>query len=299
MKRPGAPAPRITRRALMLLGLQAGVIGGLAWRMRDLQVVQNEHYRMLAEENRINIRLIPPARGILYDRQGRVMAGNRQNYRIVMIREQAGDPAAVLARLATIIPLAPDLQERALRETTGRSAFVPVVVTEHLTWDDVVRVAANTPVLPGVIPEVGLSRVYPDGYNTAHVVGYVGPVSENDLKNLEDPDPLLQIPRFQIGKTGVEQRLEPVLRGEAGNQRIEVSAAGRVIRELGRVEGTPGRDVELTIDLGLQNYAMHRMAGESAAAAVVDVTNGDIVALASAPGFDPNSFVFGIGAGGL
>jgi penicillin-binding protein 2 len=272
VKRPGEPAPRITRRGLMLLGLQAGVIGALGWRMHDLQVVQNERYRMLAEENRINIRLIPPARGIIYDRQGRVIAGNRQNYRIVMVREQAGDPEAILDRLATIITLPPDIRERTLREMAGRSAFVPVVVTEHLTWDDVVRVAANTPVLPGVIPEVGLSRTYPEGYSTAHVVGYVGPVSESDLATIEDPDPVLQIPRFQIGKTGVETRLEPELRGEAGNLRIEVSAAGRVMRELGRVEGTPGTDVHLTLDLGLQSYAMQRMAGQSAAAAVIDVS---------------------------
>ena len=126
------------------------------------------------------------------------------------------------------------------------------------------------------------------------MIGYVGPVSESDLAKLEDPDPLLQIPRFQIGKTGIENKLEAELRGAAGTQRIEVSAAGRVMRELGRVEGTPGKDLELTMDLGLQNYAMRRMADESAAAAVIDVTNGDIVALASAPGFEPNSFVFGI-----
>jgi penicillin-binding protein 2 len=119
-------------------------------------------------------------------------------------------------------------------------------------------------------------------------------VSEADLAKLEDPDPLLQIPRFQIGKTGVETRMEAELRGEAGNLRIEVSAAGRVMRELGRVEGTPGKDIQLTIDLGLQDFAMRRMGDESASAAVIDVTNGDILALASAPGFDPNSFVFGI-----
>jgi penicillin-binding protein 2 len=292
-----AQAPRITRRGLMLLAIQAGVVGALGWRIRDLQILQNEHYRLLAEENRINIRLIPPARGIITDRNGRVMAGNRQNYRIAMVREQAGDPEAVLARLATIVPLPPDVQERALREMLARSAFVPVVVAEHMTWDDIVRVAANTPVLPGVIPEVGLSRTYPSGPGTAHVVGYVGPVSESDLAKLEDPDPLLQIPRFQIGKTGIEQKLEPLLRGAAGNQKIEVSAAGRVMRELGRVEGTPGKDIELTIDLGLQEYAMRRMAPESAACTVIDVTNGDIMALASAPGFDPNSFVFGIKSG--
>lgn len=292
-----APPPRITRRALMLMGVQAAAIGGLAWRMRDLQVVQSDRYLLLAEENRINLRLIPPARGLIYDRNGVLLAGNRQNYRIVMVREQAKDPEAVLARLATIIDLAPDKRDKALKEMTGRSAFVPVVVAEHLTWDDVVRVSANTPVLPGVLAEVGLSRFYPDGPATGHVVGYVGPVSESDLAKLEDPDPLLQIPRFQIGKTGIEKKLETDLRGQAGTMKIEVSAAGRVMRELGRVEGVQGQELQLTLNLGLQNYAMARMAGQSAAAAVIDVTNGDVVALASAPGFDPNSFVFGIKSG--
>ncbi len=202
-----APAPRITRRALMLLGLQAGIVGVLGWRMADLQVEQSERYRLLAEENRINIRLIPPARGMIFDRDGRPMAGNRQNYRIVMVREQARDPAAVMERLARLIDLPADRRERALKEMQSRSAFVPVVIAENLTWDDVVRVSANTPVLPGVVPEVGLSRFYPDGEATAHVVGYVGPVSESDLAKIENPDPVLQIPRFQIGKTGVEHRL--------------------------------------------------------------------------------------------
>jgi penicillin-binding protein 2 len=294
MTRNPAPAPRITRRALMLLGLQAGVIGGLAWRMRDLQIVQNEKFSLLAEENRVNLRLIPPARGLIFDRAGLPLAGNRQNYRIVIVREQAGEVAPVLDRLAGIVPLPPDRRQRAEREIASRSAFVPVVVTEHVTWDDVVRVSANAPVLPGVYAEVGLSRFYPDAYSTAHVVGYVGPVSESDLARIENPDPVLQIPRFQIGKTGVEQRLETDLRGQAGDMRIEVSAAGRVVRELGRVEGQAGADIVLTIDKGLQNFAMQRMAGESASAVVIDVTNGDIVALASSPGFDPNSFVFGI-----
>jgi penicillin-binding protein 2 len=284
----------ITRRALLLLGMQAGVVGALAWRLHDLQIVQNEHYHHLAEENRISIRLIPPARGLITDRHGQILAENRQNYRIVMIREQARDPEAVLDRLATIIELAPAVRERALREMATNPAFVPVTVTEFLTWEDVVRVTANAPVLPGVITEVGLSRHYPDGFNTAHVVGYVGPVSERDLAAIERPDPLLRIPRFQIGKNGVEHRLEDALRGQAGTMRLEISAAGRIMRELGRVEGIPGRDVELTIDQGVQAYAMRRMAGESAATVVMDVENGDIIACAASPGFDPNSFVFGI-----
>lgn len=292
-----APPPRITRRGLLLLGLQGAVVGALGWRMRDLEILQNERYALLAEENRVNVRLIPPARGMIVDRQGRLLAGNRQNYRISMVREQVGDPEAVLARLGTIVDLPPEVRERALKEMASRSAFVPVVVTEHLTWDDVVRVSANMPVLPGVIPEVGLSRYYPDGPAISHVVGYVGPVSEADLAKMTDPDPLLQIPRFQIGKTGIEAKLETDLRGHAGTQKIEVSAAGRVMRELGRVDGTPGKDLTLTLDLALQAYAMKRMAGLSSACCVIDVTNGDIVALASAPGFEANSFVFGISSG--
>ncbi len=298
MRPPGdTPPPRITRRGLMLLGAQAGIVGALGWRMRDLQIVQNERYHMLAEENRVSLRLIAPARGPILDRHGKLLAGNRQNYRIVMTREQARDPADILDRLGQIIELPVEARERVLREMSARAAFVPVVVAEHLSWEDVVRVAANAPVLPGVEPEVGLSRFYPEGYSTAHVVGYVGPVSERDLAALESPDPVLMIPRFQIGKTGVEQRLEPTLRGQAGNQRIEVSAAGRVMRELSRTEGVAGREVRLTIDQGVQSYAMERMRGESSAAVVMDVRNGDVVALASSPGFDPNSFVFGIRSG--
>jgi penicillin-binding protein 2 len=289
--------PRITRRALMLLGAQLGIVGVLGWRMRDLQLLQHEHYAMLADENRINLRLIPPARGLVMDRAGVPLAVNRQNYRVSMVREQAGDPERILDRLGEIIPIDAETRARTLREIASHSAFVPVTIAEHLSWDEIARVSANAPVLPGVVAEVGLSRFYPLGRDTGHVVGYVGPVSESDLAKIEDPDPVLRIPRFQIGKTGIEQRMEDTLRGAAGTLRIEVSAAGRVMRELGRTEGTAGADITLTLDEGLQRYAMSRMETESAAAVVIDVTNGDIVALASAPGFDPNSFVFGIGAG--
>jgi penicillin-binding protein 2 len=294
MKAPPPPPIRITRRGLMLLGLKAGAVAALGWRMHDIQIEQNEHYHSLAEENRISLRLIPPARGLITDRHGFVLAENRQNIRVVMIREQARDPEAVLDRLGTVIAIEPERRERALKEMETSAAFVPVTVAEFLEWDDVARVTANAPVLPGVVTEVGLSRHYPDGNNVAHVVGYVGPVSERDLEGLESPDPLLRIPRFQIGKNGVEHRLEDQLRGEAGELRLEISAAGRIMRELGRVEGTPGQDVELTIDHGLQSYAMQRMGAESAATVVMDVRTGDLVACAAAPGFDPNSFVFGI-----
>ena len=110
----------------MLLGIQGAAVAALGWRMRDLEIVQNERYALLAEENRVNMRLIPPARGMILDRNGRLLAGNRQNYRITMVREQAEDPEGVLARLAEIVELPPDIRERALKEMASRSAFVPV-----------------------------------------------------------------------------------------------------------------------------------------------------------------------------
>jgi len=156
------------------------------------------------------------------------------------------------------------------------------------------RVNINTPALPGVQAEVGLSRAYPLGSDTAHVVGYVGPVSDFDLSRIEDQDPLLQIPKFQIGKTGVENKLERILRGSAGTRRIEVNALGRVMREIDRIEGTPGNDVQLTLDAALQSYVEARLDGESAGVVVIDLENGDLTAVASAPTFDPNLFVRGI-----
>lgn len=294
---PQTSAPtqrRFSRRGVLLLTAQLGLVGALAWRMRQLQVVEADKFRLLAEENRINLRLIPPARGLIFDRNGEAIAVNQQNYRIVIIREQARDVGEVLDRLAQVVEISPERRERVLRDVRSRSAFVPVTVLEHMAWEDFARVSANAPALPGVLPEVGLSRFYPHGPEFAHLVGYVGPVSDWDLQQIENPDPLLQIPDFQIGKSGVERRQEDTLRGQAGTSRIEVNAVGRVIRELDRSDGRTGADLQLTIDQGLQSYALSRMGDESAAATVMDVRTGEVLALASAPSFDPNSFVFGI-----
>ncbi|TCP41473.1 penicillin-binding protein 2 [Rhodovulum marinum] len=285
---------RISRRALILGGTQAVFVTALALRMRHLQVTQADEFRLLAEENRINIRLIPPARGLVYDRVGHIVAENEQNYRIVVVREDAGDPEEALARLTRLVPLDEDTIERAIREIERHSPFVPVTIADRMRWEDVARVAVNAPVLPGISPEVGLSRFYPLGPDFAHVVGYVGPVSDYDLSQIEDPDPLLQIPRFQIGKTGIEAKHEERLRGKAGTRRIEVNAAGRVIRELDRIEGQPGSDLQLTVDAGLQNFIRARLGEESAAAVVMDLAEGDLLAIASSPSFDPNKFVRGI-----
>ncbi|MGA0541817.1 penicillin-binding protein 2 [Neotabrizicola sp. VNH66] len=284
----------ITRRGLLLSGGMAAMVAALGVRMRYLQIDQAEEFRLLAEENRINVRLIPPERGQIQDRNGKLIAGNEQNYRVVITREDAGDVEMVMHRLAGLIPMSAEDMEGTLAEIRKNSAFVPVVVKDRLAWQDFSKVAINAPALPGVTPEVGLSRIYPRDTDFAHVVGYVGPVSEKDLEGLENPDPVLRLPKFQIGKIGVEKFMEADLRGNAGTKRIEVNSVGRVMRELERNEGDPGSDIRLTIDADLQNFAQARLGSESAAVVVMDVTNGDILCCASAPSFDPNLFVRGI-----
>ncbi len=287
-------ARRVNRRALLMGGAFGAMFAVLGGRMRYLSVDQADEFRLLAEENRINMRLIPPERGLIQDRNGKLIAGNEQNYRVTITREDAGDVEAVLNRLSHLIPLTADDLERVKKDIDRNSPFVPVIVADRVAWGDFSKIALNTPTLPGVTPEVGLSRHYPLVEDFSHVVGYVGPVSEKDLAELTDPDPVLKIPKFQIGKVGVERWMEDTLRGSAGNKRIEVNAVGRVMRELERTEGKPGADIQLTIDADIQNFVQVRMADQSAACVVIDVNTGELIACTSAPGFDPNLFVRGI-----
>lgn len=287
-------ARKISRRGLLLGSLQTIFVGTLAFRMRYLQVDQADQFQLLADENSIKIRLLPPARGLIYDRKGVLIAGNEQNYRVTITREDAGDVNSVMSRLSQLIPMSADEIEKALQEIEKRSPTLPITVADRLSWEEFSRVAVNAPALPGITTEVGLSRAYPRHADFALALGYVGPVSDYDLSKLQNPDPLLQIPKFQIGKLGVEAKLEDQLRGKAGTRRIEVNSTGRVMREIDRREGDPGSNIRMTLDARLQNFAMARLGIESAAAVVLDLTQGDILAIASAPSFDPNLFVRGI-----
>ncbi len=287
-------ARRVNRRALLLGGASAAMFAVLGARMRFLSVEQADQFRLLAEENRINMRLIPPERGLIQDRNGKLIAGNEQNYRITLTREDAGDVETVLNRLSHIIAMTEEDLDRVRKDLERNSPFVPIIVADRVPWQDFSKIALNAPTLPGITPEVGLSRHYPLVEDFSHVVGYVGPVSEKDLAELTDPDPVLTIPKFQIGKIGVERWMEDTLRGAAGNKRIEVNAVGRVMRELERTEGKPGADIQLTIDADVQNFVQMRLGDLSAACVVMDVNSGELIACTSAPGFDPNLFVRGI-----
>ena len=287
-------ARRINRRALFMGGCMAATMAVLAGRMRYLGIDQSDAFSLLAEQNRVNIQLLPPARGLILDRNGKLIAGNEQTYRVVITREGAGDVDLVLNRLSHLIPLTQEDLTRVLKDMAKNPAFVPIPVADRLSWEEFSSISLNAPALPGVTPDVGLSRLYPRDTDFAHVVGYVGPVSEKDLEGIENPDPLLRIPKFQIGKIGVEKWTEDVLRGSAGNRKIEVNHVGRIMRELERAEGQSGSDLTLTLDADLQNFLQIRLGDQSAACVVMDVQNGDIMGAVSAPSFNPNLFVRGI-----
>jgi penicillin-binding protein 2 len=281
----------ISRRGLLLGGAQAVFIGILGIRMRFLQVEEADQFRLLAEENRINIRLLPPVRGQIFDRNGAIIAENEPSYRITIVREDAGNIETVLDKLSQLVELNPDAMSRALAEIKRSARFLPVTILDRVTWADISRVAVNAPALPGITPEVGLSRRYPMGNIFAHVAGYVGPVSSRDLERIADPEPILKIPRFQIGKVGIEAEFETLLRGRTGTKRVEVNSLGRMMRELDRQEGEAGVNLQLTVNAQLQDYVQARLGEQSASAVVIDCRTGDLLAIASTPSYDPNKFV--------
>ncbi len=282
------------RRALMLGTVKTGLLGILGARLYWLHAVDGEEYKVLAEENRISTRPLAPTRGLIFDRTGEPLATNRNTYRLLIgsdtgrISDAMRQAEMVLRRLDRVIGIGGPEHDRILAQLRRNRAIVPVAVRENLTWEEVARIEFNAPDLPGVSIELGRIRDYPHPEAMSHVIGYVGRVSPEDLDNSDDP--LLELPGTRIGKRGIEKDAEETLRGKPGAVQVEVNALGRVVRELERVESEPGANLLLTIDLALQQYVNSRLEGQSASAVVIDVVTGDILAMASMPGFDNNAF---------
>ena len=279
-----------SRRAVLLAAGKLTLFSGLAARMYYLQVIEADRYKMLAEDNRINMRLLAPPRGIISDRYGVEIATNQQNYQLIIVPERSPNIDKTLARIAGVIALDDHDRKRVRREIRRNRSFVPVTVRDNLDWREVAKIEVNTPDLPGILIEVGQTRRYPFGETAAHLLGYVGVVSERELTG----DPLLKLPSFRVGKSGIEKFHDKRLRGRGGRSQVEVNATGRVIRELSRKEGKPGDEIRLTIDMGLQEFTHRRIGEESAAVTVMDVYSGDMLAMVSVPSFDPNAFNEGV-----
>ena len=292
LKREGLRRHDFTRRAVLAGTLQLGLFAGLGARLYYLQVSQADRYSALAEENRVNTVLLTPQRGLIVDRNGAPLAGSRENFRVVLIPEQAGDIAAVLHRLGRLVALDEEAVERVRESARRLPGFVSIPVAENLSWQKFAEVNLNRPERPGIHCEVGRARHYPHGEAFAHVVGYVAPVGKEDIQ--DNADPLLRAPGFRIGRSGVEAGFDAHLRGVAGASRVEVNAAGRIVRELARHEGRVGAEVRLSLDLAAQLRLARLLAGESAAGVVMNIYSGDILAMVSTPAYDPNRFGTGI-----
>jgi len=282
---------RIGRRAAILAGAEVTLVAALLGRLYQLQIADSSYYKVLSDENRISLRLVAPPRGRILDRFGIPLADNRQDYHLVIVREQAGDVAATLERLARLIELDDADRRHVLREVRHRHSFVPVIVRPNLSWDEMARIEVAVPDLPGISVEQGLTRHYPLGQTAAHAVGYVAAVSERDLTG----DPLLELPDFRIGKTGIERSQDLLLRGTAGTRQVEVNALGRVVRNLGSIAGRAGQDVVSGLDATMQEFVSRRCSGErSVASVLLDAISGEVLALVSIPSFDPSAFANGL-----
>lgn len=281
----------LSRRMFLLAGIQATAGFSLLSRLYYLQFIKSEEYRTLADGNRIKIQLIAPVRGYLLDRTGVPMAENEINYRLFIEREDRKQAALSLKRLKRWVSLT-DAQKALLDKSMANPLDrKPLLVKDHLSWAEVAKVEFHIPDLPGTYIEQGHMRYYPLIDKAAHLIGYVGRVSEAEMT---DDEPLYRLPEFKIGKSGAELLFDHQVRGIAGARHVEVNATGLSIRELKVQPSQKGEDIHLSIDAELQQFAAERMGEESGAVIVMDAHYGEVLALVSMPAFDPNAFSVGI-----
>lgn len=278
------------RRHLILAAAQGGLFAVLAGRLQYLQIAQSETYSTLAEANRVNINELSSARGRIRDRFGEVLADNDQRFQIVIVPEQAGDLEQTLASLQQVLSLSDSKMNKLKRRIRRSPKFKPLVAVDDLTWEDFSRFNLNIPFLPGVEAKEADKRIYPQEEASAHLVGYVGTKTAEDLRRVGN------IVGDVVGRSGVEREYEADLRGKPGVRHVEVNAHGRTIRELRTRPGTPGDDLHLAICADMQRFLTKRMQGHSGSAIIMDVETGELLSMVSTPGFDPNEFSRGIAA---
>jgi len=292
MSRDAEKTRLFTRRAVLIGSAKISLLSLLLGRLYYLQILQNDRFSVLAEDNRISLRLLAPPRGQVLDRTGAPLAVNQQNYRLVLLPEQVRKLDPLLDALGAYVPLPDNERKRIHRDFKRNDGLTAVLVADNLTWDQVAIISLHMPELSGADIEAGELRTYPYALITAHVVGYVGPFSLSDKENGQED---AAIPGFRVGKNGIERTYDTELRGRPGNVQLEVNARGRVVRELTRIDPVVGDDVKLTLDIGLQQMVEQRISdAESAAAVAMDIYTGAVYALVSHPGFDPNLFTYGI-----
>ncbi len=277
-----------SRRAFVMGGAMASVGALLAGRMAWLSVWDGQRYQLLSEENRVSLRVIPPRRGWIVDRQGKPLALNKPDYRLELIPEQIADLEATLAAVSKVLPLTFEDELRIRADIAIQPAYMAVEVARDLDWPAFAALNVHVADLPGLQPLRAFTRVYPDADHFAHLLGYVGAPTVENYKASKDP--LLIFPGFRIGKDGLERTQDKTLRGTAGAHRVEVTARGKVVRELDTRSDVPGATLKLTVDRDLQSYAARRLGDNSGSVIVIDTLTGDVLTMVSMPAYDPNIF---------
>jgi penicillin-binding protein 2 len=288
-----------SRRAMILSSLGGLFFSAITLRMAQLQIFENDEFRLEAAENQFNMLVSPASRGPVYDRFGVPLAVNRRDFRVSIMREDVDDLGGTIKALASILRIPSDKAAAVLADAKVAPRFMPALVAENLSWEEFSRVNVYSASYPGVRAEMGESRNYPLGESFAHVLGYVAKANAKDV----EVDPQARHPGIRVGKEGIERTQEGGLKGKHGATKVEVNARGRVIREVEdpRLKPTAGEPIVLTIDAELQQLAYDQFMAsegkpaESGSAVLMDLKTGDILALVSAPSFDPNKFVDGIG----
>ncbi|MES9843016.1 MAG: penicillin-binding protein 2 [Candidatus Sedimenticola sp. PURPLELP] len=284
----------LQHRALTAAALVVLLLGILLLRLVDLQIFSHTHFTTLSRDNRVKLQPIPPTRGLIYDRNGLVLAQNLPAHSLEITPEQVSDIDQTIKELSKIITISENDLKRFQRLKKQRRRFDSIPIRVRLEENEVARFAINRHRFPGVDINAKLLRDYPLGYETAHVLGYVGRINENELQVIDTSN---YSGTSHIGKTGVEKTYEADLHGTVGLRQVEVNALGRVIRTLENTPPVPGKNLYLSLDAELQKVAMDAFGEENGAAVAIDPQTGNILAMASKPGFDPNLFVEGISPG--
>jgi len=282
-----------SRRMLVLGGAQIAVGGLLIGRLGWLAIAENEKYQLLSESNRVQLIPVPPRRGWIIDRYGKPIAINKASFRVDIIPQQLEKGTDIVPEIARLLQLDDDDVDRVRRELEESRGFQPVSVADNVPYEQYAAITVRLPDLPGVAASQGFTRFYPGGSTVGQLVGYVGPASVDEYEK-ENKNPLLLVPGVKIGKEGLEKTLESTLRGQPGGQRVEVTARGKLVKELEPKPDISGGTVQLTIDSDLHQYAARRIGDQSGSVVVMDVRTGDILAMPSMPSFNPNNFSDGI-----
>ena len=275
------------------MALACLLAGILMVRLVQLQVLNHEHFQTLSRSNRVKVVPVAPTRGLIFDRNGVVLAQNKPYHSLEIIPEAVPDLPATLGALKAIVAISESDEERFYERLQSKRRFESVPLRLQLSEEEVARFAVNRHRFPGVDVQARLAREYPLGPLGVHVIGYVARISERELQQV---DAVNYRGTDHIGKVGVEQAYEALLHGRVGHQHVEINAQGRTLRILSRAAPVPGKNLYLTIDASLQASAERALGSESGAVVAIDPQTGDVLAMASMPSFDPNLFVNGIDA---